>query len=74
MGFSFIDKYDVDACALLCNGRGVDPNGGGCAYFNIWRAVVDGVPTTYTCSMVRNFSLPASTVRTDTAPAVLPRR
>ncbi|KAJ7364657.1 hypothetical protein DFH08DRAFT_950223 [Mycena albidolilacea] len=51
MGFSFIDKYDVDACALLCNGRGVDPNGGGCAYFNIWRAVVDGVPTTYTCSM-----------------------
>ncbi|KAF8142865.1 hypothetical protein K438DRAFT_1768600 [Mycena galopus ATCC 62051] len=51
MGFSFIDQYDVDACALLCNGRGADPNGGGCAYFNIWRAVVDGVPTTYTCSM-----------------------
>ncbi|KAJ7206469.1 hypothetical protein B0H12DRAFT_1075336 [Mycena haematopus] len=51
MGFSFLDQYDVDACALLCNGRGVDPNGGGCAYFNIWRAVVDGVPTTYTCSM-----------------------
>ncbi|KAJ7302501.1 hypothetical protein DFH08DRAFT_905103 [Mycena albidolilacea] len=51
MGFSFLDKYDVDACALLCNGRGVDSNGGGCAYFNIWRAVVDGVPTTYTCSM-----------------------
>ncbi|KAJ6478107.1 hypothetical protein C8R47DRAFT_641489 [Mycena vitilis] len=51
MGFAFIDKYDVDACAALCNGRGVDPNGGGCAYFNIWRAVVNGVPTTYTCSM-----------------------
>ncbi|KAJ6481064.1 hypothetical protein C8R45DRAFT_320151 [Mycena sanguinolenta] len=51
MGFAFIDQYDVDACAQLCNGRGVDPNGGGCAYFNIWRAVVDGVPTTYTCSM-----------------------
>ncbi|KAJ7725893.1 hypothetical protein B0H14DRAFT_3169619 [Mycena olivaceomarginata] len=51
MGFSFLDKYDVDACALLCNGRGVDSNGGGCAYFNIWRAVVDGIPTTYTCSM-----------------------
>ncbi|KAF7334515.1 hypothetical protein MVEN_02281000 [Mycena venus] len=51
MGFAFIDKYDVDACAALCNGRGVDPNGGGCAYFNIWRAVVDGIPTTYTCSM-----------------------
>ncbi|KAK7018361.1 hypothetical protein R3P38DRAFT_2715610 [Favolaschia claudopus] len=51
MGFSFLDKYDVNACAQLCNGRGVDPNGGGCAYFNIWRAVVDGTPTTYTCSM-----------------------
>ncbi|KAJ7690901.1 hypothetical protein B0H14DRAFT_848414 [Mycena olivaceomarginata] len=51
MGFAFIDRYDVDACAALCNGRGVDPNGGGCAYFNIWRAVVNGVPTTYTCSM-----------------------
>ncbi|KAJ7853310.1 hypothetical protein B0H14DRAFT_3108485 [Mycena olivaceomarginata] len=51
MGFAFIEKYDVDACAALCNGRGVDPNGGGCAYFNIWRAVVNGVPTTYTCSM-----------------------
>ncbi|KAJ6582353.1 hypothetical protein B0H19DRAFT_526848 [Mycena capillaripes] len=51
MGFAFIDKYDVDACAQLCNGRGADPNGGGCAYFNIWRAVVDGLPTTYTCSM-----------------------
>ncbi|KAJ7181170.1 hypothetical protein C8R46DRAFT_1319899 [Mycena filopes] len=51
MGFAFLDKYDVDACAVLCNGRGVDPNGGGCAYFNIWRAVVNGIPTTYTCSM-----------------------
>ncbi|KAJ7867231.1 hypothetical protein B0H14DRAFT_3590403 [Mycena olivaceomarginata] len=51
MGFSFIDKYDVDACAQLCNTRGVDPIGGGCAYFNIWRALVDGLPTTYTCSM-----------------------
>ncbi|KAJ7097179.1 hypothetical protein B0H15DRAFT_797884 [Mycena belliarum] len=51
MGFAFIDKYDVDACAQLCNGRGADPNGGGCAFFNIWRAVVSGVPTTYTCSM-----------------------
>ncbi|KAJ7721889.1 hypothetical protein B0H16DRAFT_362083 [Mycena metata] len=51
MGFAFIDKYDVDACAQLCNTRGVDPVGGGCAYFNIWRALVDGLPTTYTCSM-----------------------
>ncbi|KAJ7237235.1 hypothetical protein C8J57DRAFT_127460 [Mycena rebaudengoi] len=51
MGFAFLDKYDVDACAQLCNARGADPNGGGCAYFNIWRAVVSGIPTTYTCSM-----------------------
>ncbi|TFK32624.1 hypothetical protein BDQ12DRAFT_771726, partial [Crucibulum laeve] len=51
MGFAFIDKYDVEACAELCNTRGPDPNGGQCQYFNIWRAVVDGTPTTYTCSM-----------------------
>ncbi|KAJ7832500.1 hypothetical protein B0H13DRAFT_1477385, partial [Mycena leptocephala] len=50
MGFAFLDKYDVDACAQLCKARGADPNGGGCAYFNIWRAVVSGIPTT-TCSM-----------------------
>ncbi|KAF8205867.1 hypothetical protein K438DRAFT_1917903 [Mycena galopus ATCC 62051] len=51
MGFAFIDKYDVNACAQLCNTRGSDPVGGACLYFNIWRAVVDGLPTTYTCSM-----------------------
>ncbi|KAF7333709.1 hypothetical protein MVEN_02327200 [Mycena venus] len=51
MGFAFIDKYDVNACAQLCNARGISGVGGGCAYFNIWRAVVDGNPTTYTCAM-----------------------
>ncbi|KAJ3507365.1 hypothetical protein NMY22_g16954 [Coprinellus aureogranulatus] len=51
MGFAFLDKYDVDACARECNHRGADGNGGACQYFNIWRAVVSGVPTTYTCSM-----------------------
>jgi hypothetical protein len=51
MGFAFLDRYDVDACATLCNERGADPVGGACQYFNIWRALVDGVPTTYTCSM-----------------------
>ncbi|KAJ7736590.1 hypothetical protein DFH07DRAFT_779660 [Mycena maculata] len=51
MGFAFLDRYDVTACAALCNGRGADPVGGVCQYFNIWRAVVDGIPTTYTCSM-----------------------
>ncbi|CAA7263587.1 unnamed protein product [Cyclocybe aegerita] len=51
MGFAFLDRYDVDACARECNNRGPDGNGGACQYFNIWRAVVNGDPTTYTCSM-----------------------
>ncbi|KIM37622.1 hypothetical protein M413DRAFT_20272 [Hebeloma cylindrosporum] len=51
MGFAFLDRYDVDACAQQCNTRGADGNGGACQYFNIWRAVVNGNPTTYTCSM-----------------------
>jgi hypothetical protein len=51
MGFAFLDRYDVDACALECNHRGADGQGGACQYFNIWRAVVNGNPTTYTCSM-----------------------
>ncbi|TFK67836.1 hypothetical protein BDN72DRAFT_858869 [Pluteus cervinus] len=50
MGFSFLDKYDVQACANLCNTRGADSVGGVCQYFNIWRALVNGNPTTYTCS------------------------
>ena len=52
MGFVFLDQYDVDACAAQCNTRGADPRGGACRYFNIWRALVNGIPTTYTCSMV----------------------
>ncbi|KAF9530204.1 hypothetical protein CPB83DRAFT_892823 [Crepidotus variabilis] len=51
MGFSFLDRYDVAACAKECNQRGADGQGGACKYFNIWRAVVNGNPTTYTCSM-----------------------
>ncbi|KAF8337155.1 hypothetical protein F5887DRAFT_1244600 [Amanita rubescens] len=51
MGFAFLDRYDVEACAQLCNTRSPDPAGGACIYFNIWRALVNGVPTTYTCSM-----------------------
>ncbi|KAF9043296.1 hypothetical protein BJ165DRAFT_1595297 [Panaeolus papilionaceus] len=51
MGFAFLDRYDVDACAWECNHRGADGQGGACQYFNIWRAVVNGNPTTYTCSM-----------------------
>lgn len=52
MGFVFLDQYDVAACASLCNSRDADPVGGSCKYFDIWRALVDGVPTTYTCSTV----------------------
>lgn len=52
MGFAFLDRYDVDACAEQCNERGADSVGGACQFFNIWRAVVNGNPTTYTCSMV----------------------
>ncbi|EDQ99415.1 uncharacterized protein LACBIDRAFT_295987 [Laccaria bicolor S238N-H82] len=51
MGFAFLEKYDVNACSQLCNTRNADPNGGACQYFNIWRALVNGIPTTYTCSM-----------------------
>jgi hypothetical protein len=52
MGFVFLDRYDVGACAQQCNTRGADAQGGACQYFNIWRAVVSGIPATYTCSMV----------------------
>ncbi|KAJ4479930.1 hypothetical protein J3R30DRAFT_3701078 [Lentinula aciculospora] len=51
MGFVFLNKYDVDACAAICNNQDPSDVGGSCKYFNIWRAVVDGVPTTYTCAL-----------------------
>ncbi|KAK7042954.1 hypothetical protein VNI00_008691 [Paramarasmius palmivorus] len=51
MGFAFLDRYDVQACADLCNKRGVDGQGGACKFFNIWRAVFSDKPQTYTCSM-----------------------
>ena len=57
MGFAFLSAYDVDACAQLCNTQDPDPVGGPCIYFNIWRAVVDGIPTTYTCSMVSTIQI-----------------
>jgi hypothetical protein len=62
MGFAFLDRYDVDACAELCNTRDPDPTGGPCQYFNIWRAVVDGTPTTYTCSMYYLVADPSTAV------------
>ncbi|KAF5373055.1 hypothetical protein D9758_001525 [Tetrapyrgos nigripes] len=51
MGYALLDRYDVQACADLCNARGPDRVGGSCQYFNLWRALVNGVPTTYTCAM-----------------------
>ncbi|KAF7370532.1 Fruit-body specific protein a [Mycena sanguinolenta] len=51
MGFALLDKYDVSACAKLCNTRRPDSVGGACKYFNIWRAVAQGKPKTYTCAM-----------------------
>ena len=62
MGFAFLDRYDVGACARLCNTRSPDPVGGACLYFNIWRALVNGVPTTYTCSMVSGCKVLSSRV------------
>jgi len=50
MGFALIDKYDVNACAALCDTRKPDPVGGACEYFNVWRALVNGLPTTNTCA------------------------
>ncbi|KAJ3838677.1 hypothetical protein F5878DRAFT_582944 [Lentinula raphanica] len=51
MGFVFLDQYDTDACAAVCNDQSPNDVGGSCKYFNIWRAVVDGIPTTYTCAL-----------------------
>lgn len=57
MGFVLLDRYDVDACATQCNGRAYDQNSGPCVYFNIWRALVNGNPQSYVCSMVRLLSI-----------------
>ncbi|EAU87854.1 hypothetical protein CC1G_01501 [Coprinopsis cinerea okayama7 len=51
LGFTLLDKYDVHACAKQCNEHAPHPDGGSCQYFNIWRAVVNGVPSTYTCAL-----------------------
>ncbi|KAJ7759227.1 hypothetical protein B0H16DRAFT_1819759 [Mycena metata] len=55
MGYAFLSKYNPSACAKLCNERGPDASGGACKYFNIWRALVFGLPTTYVCAM---YSIP----------------
>jgi hypothetical protein len=56
MGFAFLDRFGVDACAQQCNTRGADTQGGECQLCNIWRALVNEIPTTYTCAMVSNYA------------------
>ncbi|KAL0571390.1 hypothetical protein V5O48_010578 [Marasmius crinis-equi] len=51
MGFVLLDRYDPAMCGQECNKRGIDRLGGACKYFNIWRAVVDHKPKSYTCAM-----------------------
>ncbi|KAF8641400.1 hypothetical protein AX16_010019 [Volvariella volvacea WC 439] len=51
MGFALLDKYDVKACAEICNARAPHPFRGACKFFNIWRALKDGVPVSYTCAL-----------------------
>lgn len=50
MGYTFLTRYDVQQCADLCDSRGRDPVGGKCKFFNLWRGLVQGKPTTYTCA------------------------
>lgn len=53
LGSQTISTYDVSACASLCNNLVVDAQVkaqlGACQSFNIWRSLVDKMPTTYTC-------------------------
>ncbi|KAH6883641.1 hypothetical protein BKA70DRAFT_1377997 [Coprinopsis sp. MPI-PUGE-AT-0042] len=51
LDFALLDKYDVAACARLCNEHAPSTEGGSCQFFNIWRASVNHVPKTYTCTM-----------------------
>lgn len=51
MGYRALSMYDVQACANECNNALPDALGGACNFFNIWRGVVDGAPTTFTCSL-----------------------
>jgi len=55
MGFVLLSQYDVGECARQCEIRNADAKGGACQYFNIWRALVDNKPQSYTCAMVRFF-------------------
>ncbi|KAK1233101.1 hypothetical protein PQX77_003741 [Marasmius sp. AFHP31] len=51
MGFVLLSRYDPQRCAQECNKRVIDRLGGACKYFNIWRALKNGKPHSYTCSM-----------------------
>ncbi|KAF8178741.1 hypothetical protein BJ912DRAFT_983770 [Pholiota molesta] len=56
MGSAFLHRFDVDAWAQQCNTRWANTQGGECQFFNIWRALVNGIPTTYTCAMISNYA------------------
>ncbi|KAI8803374.1 hypothetical protein BJ742DRAFT_503250 [Cladochytrium replicatum] len=45
-----LSQYDIQACADLCSST-ADSKGRSCVYFNIWRAIENGVPKSYTCSL-----------------------
>jgi len=52
MGYVLLSMYDVGECAHQCDIRPADAVGGACVYFNIWRALKNGNPQSYTCAMV----------------------
>lgn len=60
MGYVSLPTYDVNACAQQCNTRAyqapLGSSGGPCIYFNLWTAVVNGVPSANICSMVSAFN------------------
>ncbi|KAN0063949.1 hypothetical protein ACQY0O_003555 [Thecaphora frezii] len=51
MGYTLLSKYDPVACSQACNARQPGQDGRPCIFFNIWRAEVNGMPISYTCSM-----------------------
>ncbi|TFK64854.1 hypothetical protein BDN72DRAFT_901199, partial [Pluteus cervinus] len=46
-----LNTYDTQACANLCTAQVADPQYGLCKFFNIYRILEDGIPTTYACNV-----------------------
>lgn len=51
LGYRALTLYSPTACAEACKAAAPDATLGPCTYFNIWRGIVNGQPTTYTCSL-----------------------